>query len=386
MNQLHRAAFAACLLCAFPLGAQAQPGTEPITVGQSVTGSIGAGDPHVFGRGAFRVYRFQGAAGQRLVATMESADFDTYLIVGRVVGPLMDELKSDDDSGENTNSRLRVTLPENGTYLIVAQSFAEDGAGAFVVGLHPAPEPTTGQARPIAVGASVTAELTETDWTDEEGDRLYDVWTFRGRAGQRLTARMESDEFDTYLNLGRMENGRFVSLATDDDGGSEGTNSRLSHVLDRDGEYVIRASSYGDEGGAYTLALQERIARAPQPPRPLPAGQRVSGELDEDDPVLETDGSFYELWSYQGRAGEQLRIRMDSDDFDTYVAIGRLDAGCGDFEEIATMDDGGDGTNTLMEITLPEDGEYVIRANSFSSGQTGGYTLVVESARDGAME
>ncbi|HEX6368759.1 MAG TPA: PPC domain-containing protein [Longimicrobium sp.] len=382
MNQLHRAAFAACLLSAIPLGAGAQPGTEPIQVGQSVTGAIQAGDPHVFGRGAFRAYRFQGTAGQRLVATMESTDFDTYLIVGRVVGPLMDELKTDDDGGENTNSRLRVTLPQNGTYLIVAQSFSEDGAGAFSVGLQVAPEPSTGQARPITLGTPVTGDLAETDYSEDESGRLYDVWTFRGRSGQRITASMESGDFDTYLNLGRMQNGEFESLATDDDGGAEGTNSRLSHVLAEDGEYVVRASSYGDQGGAYTLRLEERVARAPAPPRPLESGQEVNGQLDENDAVLDTDGSFYELWSYRGRAGEQLRIRMNSDDFDTYLAIGRMDAGCGDFEEMATMDDGGDGTNSLLEITLPQDGEYVIRANSFSADQTGDYTLVVESSRD----
>ncbi|WP_420126080.1 PPC domain-containing protein [Longimicrobium sp.] len=380
MNQLHRAALAACLLSALPLSLHAQPGTEPIQVGQSVNGSLSAGDPHVFGRGAFRAYRFQGTAGQRVVATLNSTDFDTYLIVGRVVGPLMDELKSDDDSGDETNSRLRVTLPEDGTYLVVAQSFSEDGAGAFSLGLQAAPEPTTGQARPITLGTPVTGELTETDLTLEDGGRIYDVWTFRGRAGQRVSVQMGSGEFDTYLDLGRMENGQFTSLNTDDDSGEEGTDSRLSQLLPGDGEYVIRASSFGDQGGAYTLSVEERVMRAPANARPLQPGQQVTSQLDEDDAVLEADGSFYELWSYGGRAGEQLRIRMDSEAFDTYVAIGRTDGG--EFDEMATMDDGGDGTNTLLEITLPEDGEYVIRANSFSAEQTGDYTLVVESTRD----
>jgi hypothetical protein len=382
MNHLHRAALAACLLSALPVGAHAQPGTAPIQVGQSVTGALEEGDPTVFGRGRFRVYRFEGTRGQRLQAMMESSDFDTYLIVGRMVGPLMDELRSNDDSDGATNSRVRVTLPENGTYLVVAQSFTEEGKGAFTLNLQNAPEPTTGQPRPISMGQPATGELTETDLVEDEDNRIYDVYTFRGRSGQRITARMDSDDFDTYLNLGRMENGQFVSITTDDDGGAEGTNSRLNQVLDQDGEYVIRASSYGAEGGAYTLHVDERVVRAPAPPRPLAAGQQVSGELDEDDAVLATDGSFYEQWSYRGHAGEQVRIRMNSEDFDTYVAIGRMDEGCGDFEEIATMDDGGEGTNTLLEVTLPEDGEYVIRANALSADQTGAYTLVVESSRD----
>jgi hypothetical protein len=382
MNHLHRAALAACMLSAFSVSAHAQPGTAPIQVGQSVNGTLDEGDPTVFGRGRFRVYRFEGTRGQRVLASMESSDFDTYLIVGRMVGPLMDELRSNDDSGEGTDSRVRVTLPQNGTYLVVAQSYSEDGTGGFTVDLQAAPEPTTGQSRPVTMGQQATGELTETDNVEDESDRIYDAYTFTGRTGQRIVAEMESADFDTYLNLGRMENGEFVSIATDDDGGEEGTNSRLAQVLEEDGQYVIRASSYGSEGGAYTLTVTERIARAPAAPRPLNAGQEVSSALDEEDAVLETDGSFYELWSYQGHAGEQLRIRMNSDDFDTYVAIGQMEGGCGDFEEIATMDDGGEGTNTLLEVTLPEDGTYVIRANSFSAEQTGDYTLVVESSRN----
>jgi len=382
MNQLHRAALAACMLSAFSVSAHAQPGTSPIRVGQSVTGALEQGDPTVFGRGRFRVYRFEGTRGQRLLATMQSSDFDTYLIVGRAVGPLMDELRSNDDSNESTDSRVRVTLPEDGTYMVVAQSFTQDGVGGFTVQLQPAPEPTTGQPRRVTLGQAATGELTDTDLMEDDQDRIYDVYTFTGRSGQRITARMDSDAFDTYLNLGRMENGEFVSIATDDDGGAEGTNSRLNQTLEEDGEYVIRASSYGEQGGAYTLTVEERVVRAPAPPRPLSAGREVTSELDDQDAILDTDGSFYELWSYQGRAGEQLRIRMDSEDFDTYVAIGRMEGGCGDFEELATMDDGGEGTNTLLEITLPEDGEYVIRANSLSADQTGSYTLMVESSRD----
>jgi hypothetical protein len=380
MKHLQRAALAACLLSAVPAGAHAQ-GAEPIQVGQTVTGELRDSDLTIFDRGRFRAYRFQATQGQRLVATLESEAFDPYLIVSRVVGPLVEEIESDDDGGEGTNSRVRVTIPETGTYLVVAQSFSTEGAGAYTLGLQLAPQPTTGQARAVTMGETMTGELAETDNPDDEESRYYDAYTFTGRPGQRITVTMESEAFDTYLNLGRMQDGEFVSLATDDDSGEEGTNSRISHVMDEEGEYVIRATSFSDATGPYTLTVRERVARAPAPPRPISAGQQVNGGLDENDATLESDGSYYELWSYQGHAGERLTIRMDSEDFDTYVAIGRMEE-CGDFDEIATMDDGGEGTNTLLEITLPEDGEYVIRANSFSADETGSYTLVVESSRD----
>ncbi|HEU0301588.1 MAG TPA: hypothetical protein VFR37_19160 [Longimicrobium sp.] len=381
MKHLQRAALAACLLSAVPAGAHAQPGADPIQVGQTVTGALQEGDLTVFDRGRFRAYRFQATRGQRLVATLESDAFDPYLIVSRVVGPLVEEIDSDDDGGDGTNSRLRVTIPESGTYLVVAQSFSEDGMGAYTLGLQVAPEPTTGQGRTIAPGQTVTGELAETDNPDEEEDRYYDLYTFTGRPGQRITIEMESEDFDTYLNLGRMEDGEFVSVASDDDSGEEGTNSRIAHVVDEEGEYQVRATSFSEASGAYTLTLRERVSRAAGPPRPISSGQEMSGQLDEQDGTLDTDGSYYELWSYQGHAGEQLRIRMDSDDFDTYVAIGRMEE-CGEFDEIANMDDGGEGTNSLLEVTLPADGEYVIRANSFSADETGSYTLVVESSRD----
>ena len=38
------------------------------------------------------------------------------------------------------------------------------------------------------------------------------------------------------------------------------------------------------------------------------------------------------------------------------------------------------GTDSFLELTLPEAGEYVIRATTFGSGSTGRYTLRVETA------
>ncbi|HZG43085.1 MAG TPA: hypothetical protein VEY93_08995, partial [Longimicrobium sp.] len=118
----------------------------------------------------------------------------------------------------------------------------------------------------------------------------------------------------------------------------------------------------------------------PQPAQPLQAGVRAQGVLNDDDAVLEADNSYYDLWSYQGREGEAVKIQMMSDDFDTYVAIGRMVNGT--WEEVASMDDGGEGTNTLLEVTLPATGEYVIRANSFGAEETGDYTLLIETSRD----
>lgn len=363
-------------------GMQMRPGTAPpIRVGQTLQGTLAQGAPTGLERGRFNAYRFDATEGQQLIATMESEAFDTYLTVGRLHGPVMEVVDSDDDSGEEgTNSRMRFTVPATGAYVLIAQSFDEDGMGAYTVSMAAAPAPTTGQTLPIAVGASATGEIAETDAVSDEDDTFYDAYTFTGRAGQRVRVTMESDAFDTFLRLGRMVEGSFEELESDDDGAGEGTNSLLRATLPDDGEYVIRASPLGDGTGAYTLRLEEPVVRGPQPPQPVQAGVTAQGVLDDDDAVLETDNSFYDLWSYQGRAGESLKIQMMSEDFDTYVSIGRMVDG--QWEEVASMDDGGEGTNTLLEVTLPADGEYLVRANSFGAEETGSYTLSVESSRN----
>jgi hypothetical protein len=365
---------AAALLAAAP--AAAQEGTEPIRPGDALAGRVEAGAPDAFGRGGFRAYHADLRAGQRLVATAESGDFDTYLAVGRMAGPVFDLLKADDDGGGGTDSRLRFTAPRDGRYLLLVQSYRADGTGEFRVSLTAAPEPTTGAASPLAIGARVEGELSESDRVDDDRGRFYDVYTFRGTAGQRISASLESARFDPFLVLGRMHGGEMMRIATDDDGGP-GTDALLRHTLPEEGEYVLHATSFGaDETGAYVLSLEER-ATAAASRRPLASEAEAEGELDEEDPTMDADGSFYEEWTFEGRSGQRVRIRMASRDFDTYLSVGREQEG--EFREIGNNDDGDEGTDSMLEVTLPADGQYVVRANSYSAGETGSYTLFMET-------
>lgn len=369
------AAWLACM-AATPARAQQQPVIRP---GQTVTGTLAATDPRLSEHGAFRVYRFDARRGDRLTATMRSPDFDAYLTVARTVSGLTDVLKTDDDHGGNTDARLRFTAPADGSYLLVAQSLAEDGVGGYTLMLEPTPAPTTGQARQITLGQTVSGRLAETDAVNDEDEAFYDTWTLSARQGQRLLIESKSDSLDTTLDFGKMENGEFSSIEKDDDGG-EGTNSRLRVTVPANGEYMIRASSVGATStGPYTLVVTERpAAAAAATPTPVRAGQEVHGSLAETDPEME-DGSFYDYWTYTGRAGERIRISMSSEAFDTFVAAGTL-AG-GEFSEIASNDDGGEnnGTNSVLEVTVPSSGVVTIRTNSLSGGETGAYTLKVES-------
>jgi S1-C subfamily serine protease len=79
----------------------------------------------------YQEYALDGRAGQTVTITMESIEFDTYIILldsnGRVVG------QNDDESTSSTNSQLTVTLPRTGTYRIIANAYDRNGRGRYVL-------------------------------------------------------------------------------------------------------------------------------------------------------------------------------------------------------------------------------------------------------------
>jgi hypothetical protein len=373
------AAVAVLAACA---AAPAQAPTVPVLrVGQTANGTLAASDPTLSEHGHFKVYRFDARQGQRLVVTMRSKDFDAFLTLARTVGGITDPIKTDDDRGGDTDARIRFTADRAGQYLVIAQALAEDGLGAFSVSLEAASEPTTAQPRAISLGQNASGTLAETDAVLDDDDTFYDTWTITGRKGQRLLVDMGSEAFDAYLSFGRMENGEFSSIATNDDVGRENTDARIRVTLPEDGQYVIRANSVGAGAtGPYTLVVTERAPAAEAAaPVDLRAGQEVSASLDDNDPVME-DESFYDYYVYEGRQGEEVTVTMASEDFDTFLAIGRMDGDT--FSELSSNDDGTDGTNSALTFTLPENGRYIIRANSLSAGNTGAYKLKLESSRN----
>ncbi|MBD2055089.1 PPC domain-containing protein [Oculatella sp. FACHB-28] len=74
-------------------------------------------------------HTFEGRAGQSVAIDLESADFDTFLILldpqERIVG------QHDDVSQDNFNSTLNVTLPVDGTYTVIANGFDSNSRGRY---------------------------------------------------------------------------------------------------------------------------------------------------------------------------------------------------------------------------------------------------------------
>ena len=90
----------------------------------------------------------------------------------------------------------------------------------------------------------------------------YDLYAFKGRAGQRISIDMSSNQIDPYLIL---LNSQDQELAQDDDGGGE-KNARIIITLPEDGTYKLLANSYeAGESGDYELKI-EAISPIMRPP------------------------------------------------------------------------------------------------------------------------
>jgi tetratricopeptide (TPR) repeat protein len=99
----------------------------------------------------------------------------------------------------------------------------------------------------------------------------------------------------------------------------------------------------------------------------------VTGELSEQSDRL-NDGSFFERHPFEGEAGQVIRIDLTSEDFDPYLIVIGPDG-----NDIAQDDDGGNGTDARLTLTLPTTGTYQILANTYRPGATGSYILSWET-------
>lgn len=351
-----------------------QDGT-PLRVGTPIHAMLAEGDPTWGMNGRFHLYRFDARAGDRFSIDLRSDDFDAYLVVGDRSGGIFNPIDQDDDGGEGLNSRIRFVSPRDDTFWVLAQALSDYGTGDYTIELSalPAPQPAVPMA--LAVGGNALGELTDGDAVLED-ESFYDLYTFRGEAGQRYAISMSSPSFDTYLHVGTGTGNDFSEIARDDDSG-EGTDSRVLFTPDRDGVYSVQASSYASEAtGDYSLSIMEMAPPGPRVVLPIAVGGTVTGDIDESD-AMSDDGVHEDWYSFRGEAGQRLATTLRSADFDAYLELGTVDEN-GVFHSERSDDDGGGGLDSRIVTTLENDGEYVIRASPLYTG-TGRYTLSLET-------
>lgn len=337
-----------------------------IAVGRNETGSLGANSAEDDDGKRYDAYAFRASAGERVKIDLESDDFDSFLRVGRIVNGAFVQMAENDDGGSSLNARLVFTAPQAGEYLIRVTSYNGSAEGDYCLSMEQGPPAPT--AAPVTIGEETRGRLNSDSATSDSGAPA-DLYRFSGRAGQRVAITMKADGFDTYLEL---FDANHNSLATDDDSAGD-LNARLTHTLAEDGDYLIEARAFSSGEGPYTLNIEE-IA-PPPPPSAIAFGQTVEGELTNSD-ATDDDGRRYDAFVFSGTEGQRIQAVMRSGDFDAYLQLGENGE---EFSEIASDDDGlGQGTDARLIFTLPETGEYVLRARSWSRDAKGLYALELQ--------
>ena len=405
------------MLLALPLGAQEPPrsiltlldaGSRSLTMGATQQGNL---ESDIFittdGR-PVQAWRYVGQGEQEVTFDLVSSDFDSFLYL---MGPGLEVPLSDDDSGGACHSRITVTLPETGEYTLVVTALGLPGASAFTLSASPQPGPPTGaggcgagsawdpavltdmdpQGRSISTRGEASGVLTVDD-LGEDGS-FAQAWDLPGESGEVVSIDLVSEDFDAFLLV---SGPGLMGVQSDDDGGGA-CHARLTLELPESGMYRIVASSVGDPGdGRFTLRTGpsegpvapgncgtydqimgtlggpglEILATLDTGDRVLPAAGEVTGTLVESDPAFPGNGGPMQAWLLRGTAGQQVTLNLHSTNFDPYMALAAPGM------EPIVDDDGGEGFDSRISVTLPADGDYRVVVTSVGA-RTGSYTLTV---------
>ena len=393
------------LAAAIALPAAAQ---QQIAIGTSVSGVLTVSDPVLpSDQSHYKLFTFMGQAGQTVQIDLISSDFDSYLYLRDQNGQ---NLAQDDDSGGGLNARIIRNLPYTGMYQILANTLRSGQYGSFTLSLQAGGMAQPVMAAPVATSISLVSIGSiglnqQVQNVLSAGAPLYDqkkyhAYNFDCTAGQGIQMDILSD-WDNYAMIFDPA-GNIV--ARDDDSGG-GLNARVTYTCGATGTYRLMVTTYAasTNTGAYTLRVQglgtpvpiqaqPTAQPIPQPiPSPAPAqvmptnpipapgqtaqiaiGQTLRGRLEAGDQTM-ADGTYADIWQFQGTAGQTVTIDVRSDEFDTYMQL--LDAGGA---KLGEDDDSGGNLNSRLTFTLPSTGLYqIVVNNAGGSRRVGVYTVSI---------
>ncbi|HWQ87155.1 caspase family protein [Brevundimonas sp.] len=151
-----------------------------ITIGQTVSGSLDAGDDTLDSGEYVDNFRFTGRRGQRVAVELTSSAFDAYTILRTPSG---EQQENDDARDGGHDSRLDTVLAEDGEYEVMVTSYAPGETGSYRFSVSPSlgsPRQASvqGGARVFAVMVGVSdygGAQSPLDFTDEDARKLAET-------------------------------------------------------------------------------------------------------------------------------------------------------------------------------------------------------------------
>jgi hypothetical protein len=284
-----------------------------------------------------------------------------------------EELRSDDDGGDNYNARITAYLGQAGTYYFRVSPYDSDTLGSYVLFMETVviaadsmePNNNRAQAKTLSI-SRLPLSLSLFPDGDYDWFRL-DLSSFSYQEGEAL-AIYTSGDIDTYMELYQGD----TFIAENDDGANEGNNAKIVFSPDRRiNNYYINIRGYGDDStGEYVLHSETVVVEFDQyepnnirgQATGISVGQRLSGNaLADYDPVDWFTFSVTRAGTYSiGTTGGM----------DTVITLYNSNGGELDFD-----DDSGDNDNALLVINL-ERGIYYAEITQYDEGY-GEYSFFV---------
>ena len=100
----------------------------------------------------------------------------------------------------------------------------------------------------------------------------------------------------------------------------------------------------------------------------LPLGVEISRVLGQGDDVISR--GFAQAFTFEGEEGHQMVFELMSEDFDCYLYV----TGPG-LAGLLFDDDGGEGLDSRIEVTLPATGTYTVVASALNEDLSGAFVL-----------
>ncbi len=370
-------------------------GFPEMSYGETVEGEIS--DQSVIG-----VYIFKAEAEDEISVTMESTDgaLDPYLFL---LDANQVPIVEDDDiiDGQNRNAQIEYVIPEAGYYVIVATRFEQDAgttAGAYTLTLRRAGDETSLEPNSGSFVQRLGARRLNTGDTPDgafQPLQFAQVYTFPASAGAVIDFSVTTDDNSAATVI--LTDDRMQPIASTDSSTLLGisvpeTGNYLIFIAPARGPavptsvgYILAFNATGNEfavevepestaeatAEATDEAIEEEVTPTDVPPELITYGDTVTGTID--DVVNSLD------YLFTGNEGDIVRIQMTT-------TSGNLDPLVELLDEnellIDTNDDivQGVNRNSSLQVTLPADGQYIIRATHFvptdgTPATTGDFTL-----------
>jgi hypothetical protein len=332
-------------------------------------GRLGKGDRTLPDGEYVDEYSFEATSGQIATVDLRSNDFDTYLFV---VAPGGVQQDNDDFEGDQSRSSLTWAVEKSGTYKVYVTSYEAGESGAYTVEMN--------------VTDSFTAEdreergsLSSADSTLESGE-YFDSYTFVAEAGSYLQVDLHSSEFDTYLIVVPPHGDQI-----ENDDADSTSHSAVGLTADAFGQYRVLVTSYEQgETGDYVLTITQSDADnssglSDASVTEIVVDSNTEGVLETGDAELSA-GEFSDVFAFEAQAGEEIRVALNSRDFDTYLVV------MTPTDEVFQNDDfEGSTSQSVVEFVAPGSGTFRIVATSYDTGETGRYDLSVASMAPGSL-